>query len=82
MAQLAERRGDDARAMQSYRLLADSSLGLQARAAAARIMIRNGETEGAMAVLDEYVGRIRMKPSKWARRVRCCWRSPAMSMPH
>ena len=45
MAQLAERRGDDARAMQSYRLLAESSLGLQARAAAARIMIRNGETE-------------------------------------
>jgi Tfp pilus assembly protein PilF len=56
MAQLAERRGDDARAMQSYRLLAESSLGLQARAAAARIMMRNGETEGALAVLDEYVG--------------------------
>jgi Tfp pilus assembly protein PilF len=56
MAQLAERRGDDERAMQSYRLLAESSLGLQARAAAARIMIRNGESESAMAVLDDYVG--------------------------
>jgi predicted Zn-dependent protease len=56
MAQLAELRGDDERAMQSYRLLADSSLGLQARAAAARIMIRNGEAEGALAVLDAYAG--------------------------
>jgi tetratricopeptide (TPR) repeat protein len=56
LAQLAERRGDDERAMQSYRMLADTSLGLQVRVAAARIMIRNGETKGAMAVLDDYAG--------------------------
>ncbi len=53
-AEMAERRGDAARAIQSYRLLADSSLGLTARSSAARLMIKGGDTKGALALLDEY----------------------------
>jgi tetratricopeptide (TPR) repeat protein len=55
-AQLAERRGDDARAIQSYRLLADTSLGLTARAAAARLLIKRGEGKAGIALIDEYAG--------------------------
>ncbi len=54
MAQLAERRGDDERAIQSYRLLADSSLALAARSAAARIMLKRGDQKSAMALLDDF----------------------------
>ena len=54
MAQLSEQRGDDAGAMQSYRLLADSSLALTARAAAARLLIKHGDRTNALALLDEY----------------------------
>jgi tetratricopeptide (TPR) repeat protein len=54
LAQLAERRGDDAAAVESYRLLADTAMGLAARAAAARLMIRNGESRSGIALLDEY----------------------------
>ncbi len=53
-AQLAERRGDDERAMQSYRLLAETPLALTARAAAARLMMKHDERKDALAVLDEY----------------------------
>lgn len=53
-AQLAERRGDDARAVQSYRLLGDSSMGLVARTAAARLMLKHGDSAGAMTLLDDY----------------------------
>jgi len=53
-AEMAERRGDDARAIQSYRLLADSSLGLTARSSAARLMIKGGDAKGALALLDEF----------------------------
>ena len=54
MAQLSERRGDDTSAMQSYRLLADSSLALTARAAAARLLIKHGDRKNALALLDDY----------------------------
>ncbi|MEO8314018.1 MAG: tetratricopeptide repeat protein [Pseudomonadota bacterium] len=54
-AQLAERRGDDEQAMQSYRLLADTPLAFAARAAAARLMMKHDERKDAMAVLDDYV---------------------------
>ncbi|MET0279875.1 MAG: tetratricopeptide repeat protein [Steroidobacteraceae bacterium] len=54
LAQLAERRGDDVRAIQSYRLLGDSSLALPARSAAARLMLKHGDRQNAMALLDEY----------------------------
>jgi tetratricopeptide (TPR) repeat protein len=53
-AQLAERRGDDARAIQSYRLLADTPVGLTARAAAARLLIKRGDSKSALALVDEY----------------------------
>lgn len=53
-AQLAERRGDDARAIQSYGLLADTALGLAARSAAARLMMKRGDSKGALALLDDY----------------------------
>ena len=54
LAQLAERRGDTARAAQTYQLLADSSLALQARASGARLMLKRGDRKSAMALLDEY----------------------------
>jgi tetratricopeptide (TPR) repeat protein len=54
MAQLAERRGDDARAIQSYRLLADSSLAQAARASAARLILKRGDRKTALALLDDY----------------------------
>ena len=53
-AQIAEQRGDDARAMQSYRLLIDSSLGLTARSAAARLLLKHGNAKDALALLDDY----------------------------
>jgi tetratricopeptide (TPR) repeat protein len=53
-SQLAERRGDDERAMQGYRLLADTPLALTARAAAARLMMKHDERSEALSVLDEY----------------------------
>lgn len=53
-AQLAEQRGDDARAMQSYRLLADSSLALAARTAAARLLMKHGDAKNALTLLDEF----------------------------
>lgn len=54
MAQLSERRGDDARAIQSYRLLGDSALALTARAAAARLMLKAGDRASALSLLHEY----------------------------
>ncbi len=42
------------RAIQSYRLLADTPLGLAARSAAARLMMKRGERKGALALLDDY----------------------------
>lgn len=53
LAEIAERRGDFVRALQNYRLLADSSLSMMARSAAARIMLRKGDRSGALALLDE-----------------------------
>lgn len=53
-AQIAEQRGDDTRAMQSYRLLIDSSLALTARSAAARLLLKHGEAKSALALLDDY----------------------------
>jgi tetratricopeptide (TPR) repeat protein len=54
LAQLAERRGDDERAMQIYRTLAETPLALTARAAAARLMMKNDEREDALTVLDDF----------------------------
>jgi tetratricopeptide (TPR) repeat protein len=55
LAELAERRGDYARAIQGYGLLADSPLGLSARIAAARIMMKQGRANDGLMLLDEYV---------------------------
>jgi len=54
LAELAERRGDYARAIQGYALLADSPLGLSARTAAARIMMKQGRAHEGLLLLDEY----------------------------
>ena len=54
LAQLAERKGDEARAVQNYRLLADSSLALAARTGAARLMLARGDSKNALALLDDY----------------------------
>lgn len=53
-AQLAERRGDDVRAVQSYQLLIDGPLALTARLAAAELMVKHGDIDSAMSLLDEY----------------------------
>ena len=54
LGQLAEMRGDDARAVQNYRLLADSSIALSARTAAARLLLKHGDKKNALALLDDY----------------------------
>jgi tetratricopeptide (TPR) repeat protein len=53
-AQLAERRGDDVRAVQTYRLLMDGPLAFSARMEAAELMIKHGDAESAVSVMDEY----------------------------
>ena len=53
-AQMAEQRGDETRAMQGYRLLIDSALALTARGAAARLLMKHGETKVALGLLDDY----------------------------
>lgn len=53
-AQLAERRGETDRAIQSYRLLADSVMGLTARSSAARLLVKEGATAEALQLLDEH----------------------------
>jgi len=55
LAQLAERRGDDAKALQNYRLLTDSPLALSVCSATARLMLKHGDRDGALALLDERV---------------------------
>jgi tetratricopeptide (TPR) repeat protein len=57
MAQLAERRGDDARAIQSYRVLVDSPVALTARSGAARLMLKRGDRKSALALLDDFAAR-------------------------
>jgi tetratricopeptide (TPR) repeat protein len=54
LAQLAERRGDVAGAIESYSVLADTPLGLSARSAAARLMIASGAKVQALRILDDY----------------------------
>lgn len=54
LAQVYEQRGDTVRALQSYRLLADSSFGLQARVAAARLLLKSGQPKQALALLDDF----------------------------
>jgi len=54
LAQIAERKGDDTRALKSYELLADSSLGLTARSSAARLLLKQGERQKAMQILEDY----------------------------
>jgi tetratricopeptide (TPR) repeat protein len=53
-AQLAERRGDDVRAVQSYQLLIDGPLGPTARLAAAELLVKHGDIESAVSLLDQY----------------------------
>src|SRR5690606_26023187 len=53
-AQLAERRGDTERAIQSYQLLGDSVMGLSARASAARLLMKEGATAEALQLLDDH----------------------------
>ena len=54
LALLSERRGDINRAIQSYRLLSDTTLALTARVNAARLMLKRGDTQQALALLDDY----------------------------
>jgi Tfp pilus assembly protein PilF len=54
LAQLAERRGDDSTAIQSYGLLAETPLELNARSAAARLLMKQGASAEALRLLDDY----------------------------
>ncbi|MDQ2640901.1 MAG: tetratricopeptide repeat protein [Pseudomonadota bacterium] len=54
LAELAERRGDPARAVQAYGLLAGSPLELSARTSAARLMLREGAGADGLRLLDEF----------------------------
>ena len=54
LAQIFERRGDDERALRSYALLADSTVSLMARGAAARILLRQGKRSDALGLFDAY----------------------------
>lgn len=53
-AELAERRGDVNNALSAYRELSGTAVGLTARVAAARIMMKAGDRQSALAVLDDY----------------------------
>jgi tetratricopeptide (TPR) repeat protein len=53
LGQLAERRGDDAKALQNYRQLVDTTMALSVRSTAARLMLRHGDRKGALALLDD-----------------------------
>ncbi len=59
MAELVERRGDTARALQTYQALADSPLGLQARSSAAKLLMKQGNTRAALAALNEHAAQNR-----------------------
>lgn len=54
LAQIFERKGDVDRALQSYELLADSALGLTARGSAARLLMKKGQRQKALQLLDDY----------------------------
>jgi tetratricopeptide (TPR) repeat protein len=54
LSQIAERKGDDAQALQGYELLADSGLGLTARTSAARLLLKKGDRPKALQVLEDY----------------------------
>lgn len=54
LAQIAERKGDVDAALERYQLLANSAIGLTARASAARLLLGKGQRQQAMALLDEY----------------------------
>ena len=54
LAQIFERRGDDERALRSYALLADSTVSLMARGAAARLLLRHGKRDEALGLFDAY----------------------------
>lgn len=54
-AEIAERRGDLASAVAAYRELSGTAVGLTARVAAARLMMKAGDRQSALTVLDDYV---------------------------
>lgn len=54
VAQLAERRGDPARAVQAYRLLVGSPAEFTARTSAARLMMREGAKADGLQLLDDF----------------------------
>lgn len=51
---IAERRGNDDLALQSYQRLADAGAGLLPRARAAALLLKRGERDKALALLDDF----------------------------
>lgn len=54
LAEIAERKGDDDTALKNYQLLANTGLGLTARNNAARLLLKKGQRQQALALLDEH----------------------------
>ncbi|MCX7036535.1 MAG: tetratricopeptide repeat protein [Proteobacteria bacterium] len=57
LAQIAERRGDSERALRAYQMLDEAGIGLQARAGAARVILKAGKRSEALALLEDYARR-------------------------
>ncbi len=55
LARIFERRGDDERALRGYALLGDSTASLAARTGAARVLLKQGKREQALAIFDSYL---------------------------
>lgn len=54
LAEIAERRGNIPRAIQSYQMLAESPLALNARTSAARLLMKEGAVAQGAQLIDEY----------------------------
>jgi tetratricopeptide (TPR) repeat protein len=55
LARIFERRGDDERALRTYALLGGSTVSLAARAGAARLLLKQGKRDAALALFDGYL---------------------------
>ena len=55
LSRIFERRGEDERALRGYALLGDSGASLAARSGAARVLLKQGKREQAMALFDSYL---------------------------
>jgi len=55
LARIFERRGEDERALRTYALLGGSTVSLAARSGAARLLLKQGKRDAALALFDGYL---------------------------